>query len=79
MTHYRTKYHALITNRKTFYTNLLHYCWSNWLLENMLRIGFHTDRNVLVELRDPSRKRKGSQGWISDMGIDGPTFVPKSG
>ena len=20
-----------------------------------------------------------SQGWISDMGIDGPTFVPKSG
>ena len=19
------------------------------------------------------------QGWISDMGIDGPTFVPKSG
>ena len=21
----------------------------------------------------------GFQGWISDMGIDGPTFVPKSG
>ena len=20
-----------------------------------------------------------TQGWISDMGIDGPTFVPKSG
>ena len=20
-----------------------------------------------------------AQGWISDMGIDGPTFVPKSG
>ena len=22
---------------------------------------------------------RGNQGWISDMGIDGPTFVPKSG
>ena len=24
-------------------------------------------------------KGKGIQGWISDMGIDGPTFVPKRG
>ena len=23
--------------------------------------------------------RQVNQGWISDMGIDGPTFVPKSG
>ena len=23
--------------------------------------------------------REAYQGWISDMGIDGPTFVPKSG
>ena len=24
-------------------------------------------------------KQQFKQGWISDMGIDGPTFVPKSG
>ena len=26
-----------------------------------------------------SRLKLDAQGWISDMGIDGPTFVPKSG
>ena len=24
-------------------------------------------------------RHRDKQGWISDMGIDGPTFVPKSG
>ena len=33
---------------------------------------------ILIEIRNEFFDLI-DQGWISDMGIDGPTFVPKSG
>ena len=34
---------------------------------------------VYLSKNKPPFRPKTTQGWISDMGIDGPTFVPKSG
>ena len=34
---------------------------------------------VISKLIEQTLRVLKSQGWISDMGIDGPTFVPKSG
>ena len=36
------------------------------------------DENQVV-VKQPEMPFREFQGWISDMGIDGPTFVPKSG
>ena len=36
----------------------------------------YTSFNRLLQGQDIDTKY---QGWISDMGMDGPTFVPKSG
>ena len=37
---------------------------------------FYIENGLILEINN---LQQGGQGWISDMGIDGPTFVPKSG
>ena len=41
-------------------------------------------KQIIIDEAQPAGARRKHtilvlQGWISDMGIDGPTFVPKSG
>ena len=48
--------------------------------KNFFKAGEKSSRIEVVKgMANHFRICESAQGWISDMGIDGPTFVPKSG